>query len=91
MARICDRLWQHTPGGITPICWTKLEHIHQFLIELGAGFSYIGQQYRLEVGGEDFYIDLLKTPQTRNNGRLNSAGLPINHADGEFPPSWRRA
>ena len=36
-----------------------LEHIHQFLIELGAGFAFVGQQYRLEVGGEDFYIDLL--------------------------------
>ena len=31
-----------------------LEHIHQFLIELGAGFAFVGQQYRLEVGGEDF-------------------------------------
>ena len=36
-----------------------LEHIQQFLIELGAGFAFVGQQYRLEVGGEDFYIDLL--------------------------------
>ena len=36
-----------------------LDHIHQFLIELGAGFAFVGQQYRLEVGGEDFYIDLL--------------------------------
>jgi predicted nuclease of restriction endonuclease-like (RecB) superfamily len=36
-----------------------LEHIHHFLVELGAGFAFVGQQYRLEVGGEDFYIDLL--------------------------------
>ncbi len=35
------------------------DHIQQFLIELGAGFAFVGQQYRLEVGGEDFYIDLL--------------------------------
>ena len=34
-------------------------HIRQFLIELGAGFAFLGQQYRLNVGGEDFYIDLL--------------------------------
>jgi predicted nuclease of restriction endonuclease-like (RecB) superfamily len=34
-------------------------HIRQFLIELGAGFAFLGQQYRLEVGGEDFYLDLL--------------------------------
>jgi len=36
-----------------------LDHIHQFLVELGAGFAFVGKQYRLEVGGEDFYIDLL--------------------------------
>ncbi len=36
-----------------------LEHIQQFLIELGAGFAFLGQQYPLEVGGEDFFIDLL--------------------------------
>jgi YhcG PDDEXK nuclease domain len=35
--------------------------------------------------------ELLRDPRIRNNGRLNSAGHPINHADGEFPPSWRRA
>ncbi len=34
-------------------------HITKFLIELGAGFSYVGRQYHLEIGGEDFYIDLL--------------------------------
>jgi len=34
-------------------------HITKFLLELGAGFSYVGRQYHLEVGGEDFYIDLL--------------------------------
>jgi predicted nuclease of restriction endonuclease-like (RecB) superfamily len=34
-------------------------HIRQFLIELGAGFAFLGQQYRLEIGGEDYYIDLL--------------------------------
>src|SRR5512135_347332 len=34
-------------------------HIRKFLIELGAGFAFVGQQVRLEVGGEDFYLDLL--------------------------------
>jgi hypothetical protein len=29
------------------------------LIELGAGFAFVGQQVHLEVSGEDFYIDLL--------------------------------
>jgi predicted nuclease of restriction endonuclease-like (RecB) superfamily len=34
-------------------------HITKFLLELGSGFSFVGQQYHLEVGGRDFYIDLL--------------------------------
>ncbi len=34
-------------------------HITRFLLELGAGFSYVGKQMHLDVGGEDFYIDLL--------------------------------
>lgn len=35
------------------------EHITKFLLELGAGFAYVGKQYHLEVGDQDFYIDLL--------------------------------
>src|SRR3954451_522814 len=34
-------------------------HIQEFLIELGAGFAFLGKQFKLEVGGEDFFIDLL--------------------------------
>jgi predicted nuclease of restriction endonuclease-like (RecB) superfamily len=34
-------------------------HIRKFLLELGAGFAFVGEQYHLEVGGEDFYLDLL--------------------------------
>jgi predicted nuclease of restriction endonuclease-like (RecB) superfamily len=34
-------------------------HITKFLLELGAGFSFVGRQVHLEVGGRDFYIDLL--------------------------------
>jgi len=34
-------------------------HITKFLLELGAGFAFIGQQYPLEVSGSDYYIDLL--------------------------------
>jgi predicted nuclease of restriction endonuclease-like (RecB) superfamily len=36
-----------------------VKHVTQFLIELGAGFAYVGKQVHLEVGGQDFYIDLL--------------------------------
>ena len=36
-----------------------VEHITQFLLELGAGFAYMGKQVHLQVGQRDFYIDLL--------------------------------
>jgi len=35
------------------------EHIQKFLLELGQGFSFVGRQVHLEVGGQDFYLDLL--------------------------------
>lgn len=35
------------------------KHIEKFLIELGAGFAFIGSQYHLEVEGNDYYLDLL--------------------------------
>jgi hypothetical protein len=36
-----------------------LGHLRQFLLELGVGFAFVGSQVPLEVGGEDFRIDLL--------------------------------
>lgn len=36
-----------------------VQHISRFLLELGAGFAYVGRQVHLEVGGDDFFIDLL--------------------------------
>jgi len=36
-----------------------VDHIQQFLLELGAGFAFVGRQVHLEVGNEDFYLDLL--------------------------------
>ena len=36
-----------------------IEHITQFLLELGTGFAYIGKQRVLKVGERDFFIDLL--------------------------------
>ncbi|MBC7276595.1 PDDEXK nuclease domain-containing protein [Nocardioides sp.] len=36
-----------------------VDHVTQFLVELGVGFAYVGRQVLLEVGGEDFFIDLL--------------------------------
>ncbi len=36
-----------------------LAHLRQFLVELGVGFAFVGSQVPLEVGGEDFRLDLL--------------------------------
>jgi len=36
-----------------------IHHMEKFLLELGAGFAFVGRQYHLEVAEKDFYIDLL--------------------------------
>jgi predicted nuclease of restriction endonuclease-like (RecB) superfamily len=36
-----------------------VRHITRFLLELGAGFAFVGRQFSLEVAGEEFFIDLL--------------------------------
>ncbi len=36
-----------------------IDHIRNFLLELGQGFAFIGNQYHIELEGEDYYIDLL--------------------------------
>ncbi|WP_386695433.1 YhcG family protein [Lonepinella sp. MS14435] len=36
-----------------------VRHVTRFLLELSSGFAYIGRQYRLEVNGDEFFIDLL--------------------------------
>ena len=36
-----------------------VDHIQTFLLELGAGFAFVGRQVHLEVGDQDFCLDLL--------------------------------
>jgi len=36
-----------------------IEHISHFLLELGSGFAFVGRQYQLVVGGDEFFVDLL--------------------------------
>lgn len=36
-----------------------IEHIRKFLLELGVGFAFVASQHRLDVAGEEFYLDLL--------------------------------
>ena len=36
-----------------------IKNIEKFLMELGTGFAYMGREFRLEVGGEEKYLDML--------------------------------
>jgi len=36
-----------------------IDHVQKFLLELGAGFAFVGRQVHLELGNSDFYLDLL--------------------------------
>lgn len=36
-----------------------IEHLRSLILELGKGFAFVGSQYHLEIGGQDYYLDLL--------------------------------
>lgn len=36
-----------------------VNHVEKFLVEMGAGFAFMGRQYHIEVSGDDYYIDIL--------------------------------
>ena len=36
-----------------------VKHVEKFLLELGAGFAFVGRQYKLEISDKDFQLDLL--------------------------------
>jgi len=59
-----------------------LDHLRDFLLELGKGFAFVGSQYRLDVGGEEFHIDLLFYQL-----RLH-AFVVIDLKIGEFKPEY---
>ena len=57
-----------------------LSNLKNFLLEFGKDFSFIGEEYRLQVGGEDFYIDLLFYNRTL------SCLVPVELKLGKFKP-----
>jgi predicted nuclease of restriction endonuclease-like (RecB) superfamily len=59
-----------------------IKNIRAFLIEMGGDFSFIGNQYHLDVTGEDYYIDLLLFHR-----RLRSL-VAIELKTGEFKPEY---
>ncbi len=38
---------------------SMVDHISKLLLELGSGFAYMGNQYRISVGGNDYFLDML--------------------------------
>ncbi len=59
-----------------------VKDITKLLLELGTGFAFLGNQYRLNVGGDDFYIDLLFY-----NLNLRSY-VVVELKTGEFKPEY---
>jgi predicted nuclease of restriction endonuclease-like (RecB) superfamily len=51
------------------------DHIQKFIMELGKGFAYMGRQFAINVGGDDFYLDLLFY-HTRLRCRVGGEGKP---------------
>lgn len=59
-----------------------LREIQQFLLELGTGFTFIGRQHRIQIGGDDFYIDLLF--YNRKLKRLVAIDLKVGSFKAEY-------
>ena len=59
-----------------------IDHIRNFIQCLGSGFCFVGNQHRIEVGGEEFYADLLFFQ------RDLKALVVIELKKGKFKPSY---
>lgn len=59
-----------------------LREIEQFLLELGAGFTFVARQKRLQIDNDDFYIDLLL--YNRKLKRLVAVELKIGEFKAEY-------
>ncbi len=60
-----------------------LREMETFILELGAGFSFVSRQKRIQIGGEDFYLDLLF--YHRKLRRLVAVELKL----GKFKPQFK--
>jgi predicted nuclease of restriction endonuclease-like (RecB) superfamily len=56
---IFDFLTMEEPFHERELETNLLRQLERFLLELGQGFAFVGRQLHLEVGGSEFYIDLL--------------------------------
>jgi len=54
-----DFLGLHDDAQERAVEGALVKHVTQFLLELGAGFAFVGRQVLLDVGGDEFFVDLL--------------------------------
>jgi len=59
-----------------------VKNVEKFLVELGAGFAFVGRQYKLEISEREFYIDLLFYHLKMRNF------IVIELKKGEFMPKY---
>lgn len=57
-----------------------IDNLKQFILEFGKDFTFIGEEYRVQVGGQDFFIDLLFY------NRALSCLVPVELKIGKFKP-----
>ena len=57
-----------------------IANLKQFILEFGKDFTFIGEEYRVQVGGQDYYIDLLFY------NRALSCLVPVELKIGKFKP-----
>lgn len=62
---------------------TLIKNIRAFLLEMGSDYTFVGNQYRLEVGGQEFFIDLLLFH------RKLQAVIAIELKTGDFKPEYK--
>ena len=56
---VFDFLALREPANERAVETALMAHVEKFLLELGVGFALVGRQVHLEVGDQDFYLDLL--------------------------------
>ena len=55
-----------------------MRHITRFLLELGFGFAFVGRQFRLEVGQDECFIDLLFYLRASSSRRQSHSAMNIS-------------
>ena len=58
---VLDFLGLPEPGGFreSDLEQALIDHLQEFLLELGRGFAFVARQRRISIGGDDFYVDLV--------------------------------